>query len=191
MSFQRFFKGQADKSILRTIDLRYRANYKILLRRIKDGSWTQWQQGMQTSSTLLPVIALYRSFLQSGLPKEEAILLCRVWVNNRARRINRVLRALNTLSNFSELFRNVFVQQLHGTEIWTSEVLENNDEELRIDITACLWERTCRRFGCPELCEIFCDADWVTFAHLPKVYLERTETIGTGGERCNFKFHLK
>ena len=79
---------------------------------------------------------------------------------------------------------------MNGTEIWTSQFLKDNKKELDINIYKCLWKDTCDYFGCPELCELFCSGDWIVFGNIKRLTLDRTQTLGTGGNVCDFRFRF-
>ena len=60
-----------------------------------------------------------------------------------------------------------------------------------LTIKKCLWHDACVRFGCPELCRLFCDVDDVTYGGLRKIAFTRTKTLGYGGDCCDFHFYKK
>ena len=68
---------------------------------------------------------------------------------------------------------------MSGTEIWISDFLSDTDSELKVNITKCLWKDTCDFFGCSEVCDVFCSANWTVFDNLKKLQLFRTETLKT------------
>ena len=45
--------------------------------------------------------------------------------------------------------------------------------------------------GAPEACRFFCECDNYTYGDLKKVGFARTQTLGTGGEKCDFRFYKK
>ena len=40
----------------------------------------------------------------------------------------------------------------------------------------------------PELAPLFCESDFATYGNLPGIAFQRTETLGTGGCKCDFRF---
>lgn len=36
--------------------------------------------------------------------------------------------------------------------------------------------------------QVFCDSDFATYGNLPGIKFERTQTLGSGGQCCDFKF---
>lgn len=59
-------------------------------------------------------------------------------------------------------------------------------KEYKMDITACPYVKYCESECCPELTHIFCDNDIYAYGYLDWIRFTRTETLGTGGSRCNF-----
>lgn len=61
-------------------------------------------------------------------------------------------------------------------------------KEYKMDITMCPYMKYCRNEGCPELTHIFCSNDIYSYGHLAGIRFTRTETLGTGGNKCDFWF---
>ena len=60
----------------------------------------------------------------------------------------------------------------------------------KMDITECPYHKYLVEQGCPELNTLFCDNDVYTYGNLPKLKFTRTQTIGAGGELCDFQMEL-
>ena len=60
----------------------------------------------------------------------------------------------------------------------------------RMDITQCPYNKYLTEQGCPEINPLFCENDVHAYGHLPGLKFTRTQTIGTGGECCDFKMEL-
>lgn len=58
--------------------------------------------------------------------------------------------------------------------------------QTKFDIIQCPYNKYCTACGCPELTRTFCDSDIYCYGSLPGVHFERSETLGTGGNRCDF-----
>ena len=59
--------------------------------------------------------------------------------------------------------------------------------EIRFDITHCPYCEYCEKCGCPELAATFCRSDIYCYGGMPHIAFDRTETLGTGGTRCDFR----
>lgn len=189
MELNKMYKDKIPDEKLATLDTDYQRVLQSLIQKTQDGSWTLNQQKRQRSS-ILPRIALYKTFLQYSIEKEKAIELTRERAEYLGNKANKVLKTCFAFPCFSTIFRNVFRKSMNGTEIWTSQFLKDNKKELDINIYKCLWKDTCDYFGCPELCELFCSGDWIVFGNIRRLTLNRTQTLGTGGNVCDFRFRF-
>ena len=61
-----------------------------------------------------------------------------------------------------------------------------DSNSLRFDVLDCPYVRYTTELGCPEIAHIFCDNDIYCYAYLKGITFERTQTLGTGGEKCDF-----
>lgn len=88
---------------------------------------------------------------------------------------------------------------MSSQEIWKSVIRANDDAEFVVDINKCLWADTCAYFNCPELCEVncpelcevFCLSDHIVFENIKGLAFRRSQTIGMGGNKCDFSFRFK
>ena len=61
--------------------------------------------------------------------------------------------------------------------------------EIRFDVLKCPYVRYTTELGCPEIAHIFCDNDMYAYGSLKGITFERTQTLGTGGEKCDFHLY--
>lgn len=188
MKLKKFYKGKLDASLLNRLNGLYSQKMQVLLIKLENGSWTKKQIERQKKS-ILPKIALYQVFIEEGLKKEEARELVRLYAYHIAHKINKTLKALFHIPGFFHFFRFIMKKGMGEEEIWTSKVLENNENEYAFDVLKCLWADTCRHFDCYELCEIFCLCDPIMFGNIGKLDFKRSQTLGMNGEKCDFCFH--
>ena len=59
----------------------------------------------------------------------------------------------------------------------------------QMDVSACPYVKYCNAEGCVELTRIFCEIDVYAYGHLDGITFERTQTLGTGGEKCDFHLY--
>ena len=62
-------------------------------------------------------------------------------------------------------------------------------KDLRFDILSCPYAKYTAELGCPEIAHIFCDNDIYAYGSLKGITFERTQTIGTGGSKCDFHLY--
>ena len=63
---------------------------------------------------------------------------------------------------------------------------EKKKGEYRMDILACPYQKYLKELGCGELGTIFCENDERTYGNLPHICFERTQTLASGGDCCDF-----
>ena len=97
---------------------------------------------------------------------------------------------LEWVPRFFSLFRWAFRKTTSSSDAWVS-TFEEQPEEFDLTIHQCLWHDTCVSCGCPEVCRFFCECDNYAFGDLKKVGFRRTQTLGTGGDCCDFHFYKK
>ncbi|MDO5708409.1 MAG: L-2-amino-thiazoline-4-carboxylic acid hydrolase [Andreesenia angusta] len=190
MKLSKFYKSKIGKEYVQNIDRRYRENFENMIDSIEGDNWTKKQKKKQKSS-IIPILALYKTFIDFGFSKEDAKELSRLWIYNTSEKAHKILYKTFNFPKFEKIFRFIFRKGLEADEIWISKTIESDDEALKVDITKCLWKDTCDYFNCPELCEVFCSADWVVFGDIDRLEFNRSETLGTKGDKCDFRFRFK
>lgn len=74
-----------------------------------------------------------------------------------------------------------------GSDAGFKHVIYRADSKCyQMDVTACPYVKYCNAEGCGELTRIFCDIDIYAYGHLDGITFERSQTLGTGGEKCDF-----
>ncbi|MEW5868591.1 MAG: L-2-amino-thiazoline-4-carboxylic acid hydrolase [Chloroflexota bacterium] len=72
-------------------------------------------------------------------------------------------------------------------EGWQTTWRENSPQRVAFDMHTCFYLRTLTTYGAPELTPSFCQIDDWMGAMLPaSITFHRTQTLGRGGERCDF-----
>ena len=61
-----------------------------------------------------------------------------------------------------------------------------NGREAGFDIISCPYCKYLAELGCPELTANFCNSDLYAYGDLSEIEFSRTQTLGTGGEKCDF-----
>ena len=141
---------------------------------------------------MLPIIAIYLSFKELNFDQEEAYNNTMEISQSMARKIKRKNHALSRLPFGYSLFK-VFCKSIMNKEYpkegWDVEWQKYDNKEIHFDITRCVYIETTERYGCPELCSVFCANDTTTFSgYKPKIIFERQGTIGQGQKLCDFHF---
>ena len=139
--------------------------------------------------TILPRIALWKALLGSGLTGEDSDAAMRKYMLDVvAAKKHAATARLEVIPGFFHVYRKVFLTIMKTTDLQESTVA-NGKDSYDITITKCLWHTACMENGCPELCPLFCDVDDVTYGGLRKISFHRTQTLGRGGNCCDFHFY--
>lgn len=190
MKYKKFYSGKLDSKILENLDREHKNKMNLLIKEIERGSWTVKQRKRQKSS-IISNIALYKVLSDNGIPAYEAKELVKEYSFHIAEKVHGVLSALFHIPGFFHIFRFFMRKGMVGEEIWKSKILSDDPKNFSMDVYQCLWADTCRYFGCPEICVIFCLCDHIVFGNIQKLQFERSQTLGMNGEKCDFCFARK
>ena len=149
------------------------------------------KQMKMLTQTILPRVALYKALQSDEQYKKRAYELTRKYmVEVIGRQKHNSTAGMEKVPGFYQIYSKVFLKIMRTTDLQVSTQKEGKDY-YDITITDCLWNNACVEFGCPELCRAFCEVDDITYGGLNKLGFTRTQTLGTGGECCDFHFYRK
>ena len=139
-------------------------------------------------TTILPRTAVYTVLKRRGLDAEKLMEKYLREVQGPTARDQ--YAGLEWVPRFFEIFRWAFRKATASSDAWDS-TFEAEKDRFALTIHKCLWYDTCVECGCPEACRFFCECDNYSFGELKKVGFRRTQTLGTGGDCCDFHFYKK
>ena len=141
--------------------------------------------------TILPRIALYKSFIAVGLSDDDVYKYMRKYMLEivAAKKHSSTVK-MEIVPGFYAIYSRVFLKIMRTTDLLES-VQEHGKDYFNVTITKCLWHTACVENGCEELCRLFCDVDDVTYGGLKKIGFTRTKTLGYGGDCCDFHMFRK
>lgn len=141
--------------------------------------------------TILPRIALYKSFIAAGLSDDDVYKYMRKYMLEivAAKKHSSTVK-MEIVPGFYAIYSRVFLKIMRTTDLQES-VQEHGKDYFNVTITKCLWHTACIENGCEELCRLFCDVDDVTYGGLKKIGFTRTKTLGYGGDCCDFHMFRK
>ena len=141
--------------------------------------------------TILPRIALYKSFIAAGLSDDDVYKYMRKYMLEivAAKKHSSTVK-MEIVPGFYAIHSRVFLKIMRTTDLQES-VQEHGKDYFNVTITKCLWHTACVENGCEELCRLFCDVDDVTYGGLKKIGFTRTKTLGYGGDCCDFHMFRK
>ncbi|WP_418820633.1 L-2-amino-thiazoline-4-carboxylic acid hydrolase [Ruminococcus sp.] len=141
--------------------------------------------------TILPRIALYKSFIAAGLSDDDVYKYMRKYMLEivAAKKHSSTVK-MEIVPGFYAIYSRVFLKIMRTTDLQES-IQEHGKDYFNVTITKCLWHTACVENGCEELCRLFCDVDDVTYGGLKKIGFTRTKTLGYGGDCCDFHMFRK
>lgn len=141
--------------------------------------------------TILPRIALYKSFIAAGLSDDDVYKYMRKYMLEivAAKKHSSTVK-MEIVPGFYAIYSRVFLKIMRTTDLQES-VQEHGKDYFNVTITKCLWHTACVENGCEGLCRLFCDVDDVTYGGLKKIGFTRTKTLGYGGDCCDFHMFRK
>jgi hypothetical protein len=148
----------------------------------------QWKTLTQT---ILPRIAMYKTFFNDGFSKDEIHKYMKEYMLERiAAKKHSSMTKMEKLPGFYIIYSSVFLKIMRTTDLQVCS-LSYGKGFYDVTITKCLWHTACVENGCEELCSLFCDVDDITYGGLNKIGFSRTQTLGYGGSCCDFHFFRK
>lgn len=160
------------------------ADCERLCQGASEGEWEH------LSGTILPTVAIYKALLE--IDADHALTNAHGIMMELCEKGGAVVGKMMKLPGMKSLFMWLLPKmaaKLFGPSCgFAFENYEASKTMLRMDMTACPYCRYAQKLGCPELMPVFCDSDFVTYGNLPGIRFKRTQTLGTGGKCCDFKF---
>lgn len=159
-----------------------------LIENTKNKSENQMKTLVQT---VLPRIALYKTLSKDSLSKEDVYAYMRKYMLDKvAAKKHASTAKMELVPGFYSIYSHIFLKIMRTTDLQES-VQSHTKDSYDVTITKCLWHTACQENGCEELCRLFCDVDDVTYGGLKRIGFTRTQTLGYGGDCCDFHFFRK
>lgn len=141
--------------------------------------------------TILPRIALYQMLVEQMRLEEDVFLYMRKYMLEIvAAQKHLSTTRMEKIPGFYTIYSKVFLAIMRTTDLQKS-TQDSGKDYYDITIQKCLWHTACVENGCAKLCPLFCDVDDVTYGGLKKIGFSRTQTLGYGGDCCDFHFFRK
>lgn len=145
---------------------------------------------MHLENTILPTVSFYKALLESdsenALTNTTAILISLCEKGGAA--LGVVLKFPGMKSFFMKTLSKM-ATKMFGRECGFDYInFQTGKNCLQMDMTMCPYLKYADLFKVPELSPLFCESDFATYGNLPGISFTRTETLGTGGSRCDFRF---
>lgn len=142
-------------------------------------------------NTILPRIALYKALNNYGFSMEDSNNHMKNYMLNYiAKSKHNSMVKMEKVPGFYSLYSKIFLKIMRKTDLQQSKQ-KHDAKSFDVTITKCLWHQAYVENECPELCRLFCDVDNITYGELNKIGFTRTQTLGYGGDCCDFHFFKK
>lgn len=157
-----------------------------LIENTKNKSENQMRELIQT---ILPRIALYK-VLANNCSSEKDVYkyMHKYMIDIVARQKHLSMVKMEKIPGFYLIYSKIFLRVVHKTDLWESEQ-KHDKNSFDVTMKKCLWHTACVENGCEKLCRLFCDVDNITYDGLKKIGFTRTQTLGYGGNCCDFHFY--
>ena len=137
--------------------------------------------------TIFPMACIYHQ-LHLNHPKE-ALEVTETVMRRRSESIGRFLNVLMAIPGMKSLAMKLlprFINRYFGPNNGFEVRLAREPDAFYADFTKCPYQVLTARMRCPELCAVFCRSDEYAYGALRGLRFTRTQTLGTGGEKCDF-----
>lgn len=145
---------------------------------------------MHLEDTILPTTAFYKALLE--LDSENALKNTNDIIIDLCKKAGKILNTVLKCPGMGFVFMKLLPKlaiKLFGKECgFDYQYFEANNQMLEMHMTKCPYVKYAERFHVPELTPVFCESDFATYGCLSRISFQRTETLGTGGSICDFKF---
>lgn len=162
-------------------------HYQECLALCKDAS-----KGERThlEDTILPTTVVYKALLE--VDSENALKNTNDIIINLCEMGGSILDNMLKIPGMTAVFMKLLPKmalKLFGRECGFDYInFEASSDMMQMDMTMCPYVKYAKRFQVDELMPVFCNSDFATYGNLSKISFRRTETLGTGGSMCDFKF---
>lgn len=161
--------------------------YQECLTLCKDASKGEF---IHLEDTIIPTTSFYKALLE--VDKENAFKNTNEIIISLCKKAGKVFNIMLKFPGMKSIFIKVLPKvavKIFGKECgFDYENLKVDKKYMQMDMTMCPYVKYAKRFNVEELIPIFCDSDFATYGNLSGISFKRTQTLGTGGNKCDFKF---
>lgn len=162
-------------------------HYKECLNLCKDASSGEY---IHLENVILTTVSFYKALLE--IDNENAIENTRLIIMNLCQNFGKLLNKILLLPGMKKIFMKVLPKitlKKFGPECgFNYENFESSEEYLKIDMIKCPYLKYAKIFNVEEIAPIFCESDYATYGALKGIKFERTQTLASGENKCDFKF---
>ena len=148
-----------------------------------------------TVTNIFPAMGVFDALLAEGFSREEAaeelMQLFGEAMEAPAAMLRKVARFPGLYRKMPKIFVK-FVGKQYGPDAgFGVRFYDLGADHAKLDVVECPYCRVCRELGYPEIIPVFCYSDDIVYGNMhPKLKWNRTQTIGRGGNCCDFDIKL-
>lgn len=146
-----------------------------------------------TDKFIFPKIAMYRALLNE-LNKEESLQMLENVTRIQAMKQGHKLGKITTIPGMKTIFIKMFgkgAKTMFGERAgFKQHFYPSQKGRLKFDILQCPYCKYFDLCGCPELTYMSCDSDIYSYGNLTGIEFTRAQTLGRGGDLCDFNLEL-
>lgn len=142
---------------------------------------------------VFPILSMYQSFKIHQLSTEETLLLIEMILKDSFSLQLKGIQFLNKLLPNPFLVIRPFLQwSMKFSDLPNGqEIIKNDKNCFAFNVNQCFINDAMEEFNAPELTTVFCATDDWLSAAMPKIDWKRTQTLGRGGDHCDFSWCRK
>lgn len=148
---------------------------------------------MHTDKGIFPRVAMYKA-LKSQISSDEAMHIIEENVAKSAIKQGEFFRKFTKLKFMRPIFLSIFkfgTKNMFGdTAGFKVNFYSKQKNNLKFDILKCPYCKYCKECECEELTHTFCKSDEYCYGNLHGIKFERKQTLGTGGNCCDFYLEI-
>jgi len=144
------------------------------------------------AENIFPVMAYYMALLEYEFSTDDAYANTLEEMQKHAmlaKEKNKVFAKIPFAYFLFKLGCRKVMGKYYPNEGWETDWVRYDKEEIHFNLKKCVYFEVTSQYGHPELCAAFCANDTTRFSgYLPNIKFERSGTVATGMEYCDFHF---
>ncbi len=164
------------------------------LKLLKNDTWKDNPNKKRLINMIFPILAVYLAMKNNHLTQENALadsedLMREIFFRTQLsgiRFLNRIL------ADPFPVIKPALRLMMHFSDLPAGQEIKQDDKKcFSVYVYQCYIHNTLKELGAPELTPAFCATDDWLSAAMPKIQWQRTQTLGRGGEMCDFCWRRK
>jgi hypothetical protein len=147
---------------------------------------------------ILPMLALYQSWLADGFDQETALAKVDALYEMEYKTgkkglfiVGRIFRVLPDVFRIFKRLVRAIIRYGYPAPGFVLTYIPEDEYRFGFDIHRCFYQDVVTHFGAPELTASFCKVDNFTMEVLPRqIQWSRTGTLGTGATHCDYRWEF-